>query len=178
MGPLYNYMDNNHTEHSEEVIIPTPTLGWRRMLNLAPHQESISPEQELFFKNHFNSVGRLIKPFFHFDETRQISFILTLIKYNYNKDQIRKLIPVLNPLIENLEPVSIHKDVKDKFVVIPVLDQEKGGNGSVSILIRKKPTGWEACLYAESKTLPFQLSGWQSFEKTLILAAKKHYFFG
>ena len=161
-------MDQNETSDQK------PKNTWFHMLRC---QGKLTKDQESFFADHFKPVNRLIKPFQYCEETSQVSFMLTLIKYSYNKKQINDLMTVLKPIIAHLVPTSVHKDVVTKSVMIPILDKSRGTGGSYSLMIQKTGSLWAACIYAESKTVPYQITPFKSVEDTLVYAAKNLYYF-
>lgn len=130
--------------------------------------------QDEFWANHLKPVNKLIARAGTYNESSQISFKLSLINSSYNKDQVKKLLPVLEPIIKNLIPVKIHKQITNKYKAIPIFDFHKGGKGSYTLIINEKE---ECAVYCENRAEPFIVSKFMSLEQVLILISKKYYYY-
>jgi len=158
---------NQIKKNTEDTIISNLKL----LLKVDNNYQSTLAQDE-FWANYVKPVNKLIARAGVYNESYQISFKLTLIDAYYNKDQVKKLLPILYPIIENLNPVRIHKDIPNKYKVIPIFDFHKGTKGSYSLIINGKGDG---AVYCENRTKPNFVSKFMSLERILNLIAKKYY---
>lgn len=167
-------MDAVKSQAEEDEIQQAIKDGnWKRLLQVNDKHQT-TQSQDDFWAAHVKIVNKIFNRAGYYTHSKQMSFKLSMIDYAYNKDQIKKLGPILFPIIQNLDPVKIHKDVKP-FKVIPIFDKNKGSKGSYSLIINEKG---DCAVYCENKTKPEIRNSFGTLESSLIYIAKKHYFFG
>lgn len=163
-----------HTERFLQATAENP-VNWKVVLKTTSDGELV-PEQVEYLKKHVFAVNKIVAFNGTFPSSHQVSFQLQLINNDREKrtNQITKLLQVLPPMIEGLEPVKIHDQVKKHFKVIPVLDKNQGSDGTYSILVDENN---EAYIYREYRTKPEMIKVKLSLKDALAYCAKKFYFF-
>lgn len=145
------------------------------IVSLKDNGDFLNQLQKRFWSNYLKSVNKLVSINGFFEESKEISFNLKLINSKFNKNQIEKLLPVLEPIFENLALIKIHKDFYGRYKVITLLDKKSGENGSLSII---KDDNNNYLLYRENRMNPEVLIKSSKLSDILMVASKNFYYFG
>lgn len=168
---VISQIKKNTEDHNKSLVEQAVVAkDWKLLLKVDNNSQSTQAQDE-FWANYVKPVNKLITRSGSYNESNQISFKLTLINSNYNKDQVKKLLPILDPIIRNF-PVRIHKEIPNKYKVIPIFDSHKGTKGSYSLIINEKGEG---AVYCENRMEPSFVSKFMNLEQVLNLIAKKYY---
>lgn len=133
------------------------------------------PSQRVFLEELIKPVNKLLSFSGFFEESREISIKLKLIEFEFNKNQIEKILPIIEKIYKNLTPISIHQEINEKFKVFPILDKYNGEKGSYSLLIDKNNVFF---VYCENKMKPYFLFKTNNLKDILTYIAKKHFYYG
>lgn len=148
------------------------TIDLLKLLSTTRGEQSAEDlaQLELFLK----PVGRVLSVGGYSPETNQVVFKLSLFKDNLNPSQITQLLPYVSKLAELIEPVKIHDLVKTKYKAFMVIDEDRGSQGSISLLIDDRN---KAIIYRDDRFNPVFESKPMNLEDALKLIATKYFFY-
>lgn len=161
------------SNQEQEILTAIAENDWKRLLKTSDKGLTVKVQDD-FWNKHLLPVNKIVERAGYYPETNQISFKLKLIDYRYNQDQIGKLLPVLYPIIENLTPIEVQKDVPNRYRAFLIFDTHQGTEGTKSLIIN---TNGECGIYCRNRTKPQLLDQFTDLQTALIKVAKNHYFF-
>lgn len=127
-------------------------------------------ESEIFLKEHLKSIGRVLSPFGYCPETNQLSFKITAFKDN---PACSKVSPLLSSIIDILEPVQVHPDLKTKFKAIAIVDKQRGYSGRYTLLVNDKNQYAILKERAEESSMLVNFGVLKDLDQALIYISKK-----